>query len=97
MSDLKQETTLKQSGKKWSASHAPSKHRIQLFRDIVVSVFDFVLAKPNNNVRVRLPIRVSWVQVRRLGREERTLHDVTQHDNNMMVYFSLIQVRGLWF
>lgn len=64
-------TTLKHGGKLQSASYVPSKHRIQLFRNVVVSVFDFVLAEPENNVRVSLPILVSWVQVRCLGREER--------------------------
>ena len=47
-----------------SPSHTPAKHRIQLFRDVVVSVFDFILAEPKDNVRVRFPVWVSWVQVR---------------------------------
>lgn len=52
----------------------PPKDRVQLFRDVIISVFDFVLAKPKNNVRVRFPIRVGWVQVRSLQKENRMLH-----------------------
>lgn len=57
--------------KSWkeSASHRPPEHWIQLFRDVVVSVFDFILAEPKNNVRVGLPVGISRVQVRGLQRK----------------------------
>lgn len=41
----------------------PAKHRVQLLGDVVVPVFDLPLAKPENNVRVCFPVRVSRVQV----------------------------------
>lgn len=41
----------------------PAEHGVQLLGDVVVSVLDFPLAQPQNNVRVRLPVRVSRVQV----------------------------------
>lgn len=62
----------------------PPKDRIQLFRDVIISVFDFVLAKPKNNVRVRFPIRVGRVQVRCLQKENRMLH-LTSSCPNLIV------------
>lgn len=51
----------------------PPKDWIQLFRDVIISVSDFILAKPENNVRVCFPIRVSWVQVRCLQKRNRKI------------------------
>lgn len=48
------------------AAHAPPEHGVQLLGDVVVPVFNFVLAEPEDNVRVRLPIRIGRVQVRSL-------------------------------
>lgn len=46
-----------------TSGFVPAKHRVQLLGDVVVSVFDFLLAQSENNVRVRFPVRVSRVQV----------------------------------
>lgn len=54
---------------KWKVSwwptggHVPPEHRIQLLGNVVVPVFDFILAEPKDNVRVRFPVRVGRVQV----------------------------------
>lgn len=55
----------------------PPKNRIQLFGDVIFSVFDFILAKSKNNVRVRFPIWVSRVQVGSLQKENAECSSLT--------------------
>lgn len=43
--------------------HLLAEQRIQLFRDIVLFVFQLCLSQFNGNVRISLPINVSWMKI----------------------------------
>lgn len=46
--------------------HSLAKQRIQLLGDVVLFVFNLCLSQFDSNVRICLPIDVSWMQISRL-------------------------------
>lgn len=43
-----------------------SKHRVELFGNVVLFVFDLCLSQSDRNVRVSFAINVGWMQLSRL-------------------------------
>lgn len=48
-----------------------AKKRVQLFRDVVLFVFDFCLSKFDCNVWICFPIDVSWMQISGLTQKKK--------------------------
>lgn len=59
--------TLQRSQALFVLSLLPAKDRVELFGNVVVSVFDLGFSQPQDDVGVRLPIRVCRVEVGSLG------------------------------
>ena len=59
--------TLHRSQALFVLSLLPAEDRVELFGNVVVSVLDLSFPQPQDDVGVRLPIRVCWVEVGSLG------------------------------